>query len=58
VDTHLILFKGVLYPVILIIGGIYAYVRTGTWDVFIPLYAGLWLLCLYFYRLLFRTQEG
>jgi hypothetical protein len=48
----MIMFKGLLYPMVLIIGGALAYFRTGVWDSFIPLYFILWVLCAYFYRLL------
>ncbi|KAB2952734.1 hypothetical protein F9B85_08780 [Heliorestis acidaminivorans] len=50
--SAMVMLKGVLYPLVLIIGGALAFVRVGTWDVFIPLYAVLWLLCIYFYQLL------
>ncbi len=56
--SAMILLKGVLYPLVLIIGGIYALLTTGVWDAFIPLYAVLWLLCLYFYRLLLTSSSG
>lgn len=55
--SAMVMFKGVLYPLVLIIGGLLAFVRVGTWDVFIPLYALLWLLCIYFYQLLLRSQR-
>jgi hypothetical protein len=48
----MIMFKGLLYPMVLIIGGVFAYFKTGSWDSFIPLYFLLWVLCAYFYRLL------
>lgn len=48
----MIMFKGLLYPLVLMIGGTLAYYRTGTWDTFIPLYFVLWVLCIYFYRLI------
>ena len=48
----MIMFKGLLYPMVLIIGGAFAYLKTGVWDSFIPLYFFLWVLCAYFYRLL------
>ncbi len=51
----LIMFKGLLYPMVLIIGGALAYFRTGTWDSFIPLYFFLWILCGYFYRMLLKS---
>ncbi|WP_422487168.1 hypothetical protein [Gudongella sp. DL1XJH-153] len=47
--SAMILLKGVLYPLVLLIGGVVAYVRVGVWDTFIPLYAILWILCIYFY---------
>jgi hypothetical protein len=50
----MIMFKGLLYPLVLIIGGVLAFYRAGTWDSFIPLYLFLWILCLYFYRLLLK----
>lgn len=53
--SAMIMLKGVLYPLVLIIGGVYALLTTGSWDVFIPLYAVLWLLCLYFYRLMMKA---
>jgi uncharacterized membrane protein (UPF0136 family) len=53
----MIMLKGVLYPLVLIIGGALAYFRTGTWDSFIPLYFVLWVLCAYFYRLLLKIIE-
>ena len=52
--SAMIMLKGVLYPLVLIIGGVFAYVRVGVWDSFIPLYAVLWILCIYFYQLLLR----
>lgn len=51
----MIMFKGLLYPLVLMIGGALAYYRTGTWDTFIPLYFVLWVLCAYFYRLLLKN---
>jgi len=48
----MIMFKGLLYPMVLIIGGAFAYFKIGVWDSFIPLYFFLWVLCAYFYRLL------
>lgn len=51
----MIMFKGLLYPMVLIIGGAFAYFRTGTWDLFIPLYFLLWVLCAYFYWLLLKS---
>ena len=53
--SAMIMLKGVLYPLVLIIGGVVAFVRVGVWDAFIPLYAVLWILCIYFYRLLLRA---
>lgn len=51
----MIMFKGLLYPMVLIIGGAYAYFRSGVWDSFIPLYFVLWVLCGYFYWLLLKS---
>lgn len=51
----MIMFKGLLYPMVLIIGGAFAYFRTGVWDSFIPLYFFLWVLCAYFYWLLLKS---
>jgi len=51
----MIMFKGLLYPLVLIIGGVVAFYRAGTWDSFIPLYFVLWALCVYFYRLLLKN---
>lgn len=59
--SAMILLKGVLYPLVLIIGGVVAYIRVGIWDILIPLYAVLWLLCIFFYQRLLRTirvEEG
>lgn len=53
----MIMLKGLLYPLVLIIGGTLAYFRTGTWDSFIPLYFVLWIMCIYFYRLLLKNIE-
>lgn len=55
VVAAMIMLKGVLYPVVLITGGILAFFRTGIWDAFIPLYALLWLLCMLFYSKLLRN---
>jgi len=55
VIAAMIMLKGLLYPLVLIIGGTLAYFRTGTWDSFIPLYFLLWASCAYFYRLLLRN---
>ncbi len=53
----MIMLKGLLYPLVLIIGGALAYFRTGNWDSFIPLYFILWVLCAYFYRLLLKNID-
>lgn len=53
----MIMLKGLLYPLVLIIGGALSYYRTGAWDSFIPLYFTLWLLCTYYYRMLLRSVE-
>jgi len=57
VIAAMIMLKGLLYPLVLIIGGALAYFRTGTWDSFIPLYFVLWVLCAYFYRLLLKSID-
>lgn len=56
--SAMVMLKGVLYPLVLIIGGALVFIRVGTWDSFIPLYAVLWLLCIYFYQLLLRSIRG
>ncbi len=51
----MIMFKGLLYPLVLMVGGAVAFYRAGTRDPFIPLYFVLWALCVYFYRLLLKN---
>ncbi len=57
VFTAMILLKGLLYPLVLIFGGTLAYYRTGDWDSLIPFYFILWVLCIYFYRLLLKNID-
>ena len=57
VIAAMIMLKGLLYPLVLMIGGTLAYFRTGSWDSFIPLYFVLWVLCAYFYRLLLKNID-
>jgi CHASE2 domain-containing sensor protein len=58
ITAAMIMLKGVLYPLVLIIGGGLAYLRVGVWDTFIPLYAVLWILCIYFYVRLMKSIKA
>jgi hypothetical protein len=58
ITAAMIMLKGVLYPLVLIIGGGLAYLRVGVWDTFIPLYAVLWILCIYFYVGLMKSIKA
>lgn len=50
--------KCILYPFVLVIGGIIAYQRTGIWDSLIPLYILLWIGCLLAYIYLLKGIES
>lgn len=55
--TFLIMIKTLFYPIVLIIGGIYSYYKTGVWDTFIPLYALLWTICTGIFITLLRNMK-
>ena len=50
--------KCLLYPFVLVIGGIIAYQKTGIWDSLIPLYILLWAGCLLAYIYLLKGIES
>jgi hypothetical protein len=58
ITAAMIMLKGVLYPLVLIIGGGLVYLRVGVWDTFIPLYAVLWIFCIYFYVRLMKSIKA
>jgi len=56
--TMLIMIKTQFYPIVLILGGIFTYMKTGTWDVFIPLYTVLWAVCTGIFITLLRNMKS
>ncbi len=55
--TMLIMIKTQFYPVVLILGGIFTYAKTGVWDSFIPLYTILWAVCAVVFITLLRNMR-
>ncbi len=53
----MVMIKGIFYPIILIVGGILAYIKLGVWDEFIPVYSVLWAACIVFIWLLLKNIQ-